>query len=258
MLKHKKIVLFCVAVVLVLFTLTFFTAVHWTIFLLLFLVWLGLTAWGSFDIRLNYFTKAYSSKPNSTTKEIALTFDDGPHEMTEKVLDLLKKFNVKATFFCIGKQIENNPELFKRIISDGHLIGNHSYSHSENFGFFSSQKVVDEITKTNKLVEQLSGIKMNFFRPPFGVTNPMISKAVSETKHLVVGWNIRSLDTVYEDENTIFERVKNKIKPGGIILLHDTSQKSVNVLERLLLFLKSENYSIVAVDELLNLSAYEN
>lgn len=258
MLKHKKIVLFCVAVVLVLFTLTFFTAVHWTFFLLLFLVWLGLTTWGSFDIRLNYFTKAYSSKPNSTTKEIALTFDDGPHEMTEKVLDLLKKFNVKATFFCIGKQIENSPELFKRIIDEGHLVGNHSYSHSENFGFFSSQKVVDEIIATNKLVHKLSGLKMNFFRPPFGVTNPMIAKAVSTTKHHVIGWNIRSLDTVYENENTIFKRVKSKIKPGGIILLHDTSQKSVNVLERLLLFLKSENYSIVAVDELLNLSAYEN
>ena len=258
MLKHKKIVLFCVAVVLVLFILTFFTAVDWTFFLLLFIIWLGLTTWGSFDIRLNYFTKAYSLKPNSTSKEIALTFDDGPHEMTEKVLDLLKQFNVKATFFCIGKQIENNPELFKRIISEGHLVGNHSYSHSENFGFFSSQKVLDEITETNKLAQQLSGLEMNFFRPPFGVTNPMIAKAVSKTKHHVIGWNIRSLDTVYENENIIFERVKNKIKPGGIILLHDTSQKSVNVLERLLLFLKTENYSIVCVDKLLNLSAYEN
>jgi peptidoglycan/xylan/chitin deacetylase (PgdA/CDA1 family) len=219
---------------------------------------LGLTTWGSFDIRLNYFTKAFSSKPKSASKEIALTFDDGPHEMTEKVLDLLKQFNVKATFFCIGKQIENNPELFKRIIADGHLVGNHSYSHSENFGFFSTQKVLDEITKTNKLVQQLSGLKMYLFRPPFGVTNPMIAKAISTTKHHVIGWSIRSLDTVYENENIIFERVKNKIKPGGIILLHDTSQKSVNVLERLLLFLKSENYSIVSVDKLLNISAYEN
>jgi peptidoglycan/xylan/chitin deacetylase (PgdA/CDA1 family) len=258
MLKHKKIVLFCVAVVLVLFTFTFFTAVHWTFFLLLFLIWLGLTTWGSFDIRLNYFTKAYCSKPNSISKKIALTFDDGPHEMTEKVLDLLKQFNVKATFFCVGKQIENNPQLFKRIISEGHLVGNHSFSHSENFGFFSSQNVLDEITTTNKLVQQLSGLNMKLFRPPFGVTNPMIAKAISVTKHHVIGWNIRSLDTVYEDENTIFERVKNKIKPGGIILLHDTSQKSVNVLERLLLFLKSENYSIVSVDKLLNLTAYEN
>lgn len=258
MLKHKKIVLFCVAVVLVLFTFTFFTAVHWIFFLLLFLIWLGLTTWGSFDIRLNYFTKAYCSKPNSISKEIALTFDDGPHEMTEKVLDLLKQFNVKATFFCIGKQIENNPQLFKRIISEGHLVGNHSFSHSENFGFFSSQNVLDEILTTNKLVQQWSGLNMKLFRPPFGVTNPMIAKAISVTKHHVIGWNIRSLDTVYEEENTIFERVKNKIKPGGIILLHDTSQKSVNVLERLLLFLKTENYSIVSVDKLLNLSAYEN
>lgn len=258
MLKHKKIVLFCVAVVLVLSIINIYTAVHWTFFLALFLIWLGLTAWGSFDIRLNYFTKAHCAKRNPQTKEIALTFDDGPHEMTGKVLDLLEQFNAKATFFCIGKQIEKKPEIFKRIIADGHLAGNHSYSHVGNFGFFSSQKVADEIGKTTKLVHQLTGLKMKFFRPPFGVTNPMIAKAVSVTKYDVIGWNIRSLDTVYESEDTIFERVKSKVKPGGIILLHDTSQKSVNVLERLLLFLKSENYSIVSVDELLNLSAYEN
>lgn len=258
MLKHKKIVLFSVAVVLVLSIINFYTAVHWTFFLALFLIWLGLTAWGSFDIRLNYFTKTHCAKQNPQAKEIALTFDDGPHEMTGKVLDLLKQFNAKATFFCIGKQIEMKPELFKRIIAAGHLAGNHSYSHSGNFGFFSSQKVADEIERTTKLVHQLTGLKMKFFRPPFGVTNPMIAKAVSATKHDVIGWNIRSLDTVYESEDTIFERVKSKVKPGGIILLHDTSQKSVNVLERLLLFLKSENYSIVSVDELLNLSAYEN
>ncbi|MCB0443101.1 MAG: polysaccharide deacetylase family protein [Flavobacterium sp.] len=258
MLKHKEIVLFCVVVVVVLFFLNFFTAVHWAFFLLLFFIWLGITTWGSFDIRLNYFTKAYCSKIKSKEKEIALTFDDGPHEMTEKVLDLLKQFNVKATFFCIGKQIETNPDLFKRIIAEGHLTGNHSYSHSKNFGFFSVQKVLDEIFATNRMVYQLTGLQMKFFRPPFGVTNPMIAKALLTTKHHVIGWNIRSLDTVYENENTIFERVKNKIKPGGIILLHDTSQKSVNVLERLLLFLESENYSIVPIDKLLNISAYDN
>lgn len=258
MLKHKKIAPFCVTSLVSLIVLSFFTKVHWTLFLLISLIWIGLTVWGSFDIRLSYFTKTYNYKPNCQERKIALTFDDGPHEMTERVLDLLHKHQVKATFFCIGKHIENNPEIVKKIVAQGHLVGNHSYSHATTFGFFSSEKVKQEIEKTQSIIEKISAKKMRLFRPPFGVTNPMISKAVLQTKHQVIGWNIRSLDTVYENENTIFERIKTKIAPGAIVLLHDTSQKSVNVLEQLLLFLKSENYKVVPVDELLTISAYEN
>ncbi len=258
MLKHKIIAPLCITVLVILFILNIFTSVHWTMFLFILLIWLGFTAWGSFDIRLSYFTKTYTFKPNCDERKIALTFDDGPHEMTEKVLDLLKQYNVKATFFCIGKQIEKNPELFKKIIDQGHLVGNHSFSHSKNFGFFPTQKVINEIEETQTIVTKLTGKNMCLFRPPFGVTNPMISKAISKTKHHVIGWNIRSLDTVYDNENIIFERIKSKVVPGGIILLHDTSLKSVHVLEHLLLFLESENYKVVPIDELLTIAAYEN
>lgn len=257
MLKHKNIILFCVSILVILSFTSFFFEVKWWSFLLLFLFWLSMTVWGSSDIRLGYFVKTYCNNPNEKERKIALSFDDGPHPVTEKVLDVLQKYNVKATFFCIGTQIEKHPEIFKRILAEGHLVGNHSYSHSNRFGIFSTQKVTEEIQRTNEIIHTISGKKVVYFRPPFGVTNPNIARAVAHTDHHVIGWNNRSLDTVIEDENKILKRVKSRVAPGGIVLLHDTSQKTVNVLEQLLLFLQSENYDVVPIDKLINLPAYE-
>jgi peptidoglycan/xylan/chitin deacetylase (PgdA/CDA1 family) len=173
-------------------------------------------------------------------------------------LDVLSKFKAKGTFFCIGQQIEKHPEILKRIISEGHVVGNHSYSHSNKNGFFSTQKIVSEIEQTNTMIFQFINNKPKLYRPPFGVTNPNIARAVAKTNQVIIGWNIRSLDTVIENENTILERIKNKVKPGAIILLHDTSAKTVSVLEQLLLFLQSESYEMVTVDDLLEIPAYEN
>lgn len=168
------------------------------------------------------------------------------------------KYNAKATFFCIGKQIEKRPEVIQRIVNEGHVIGNHSYSHSRGIGFFGTNKMIAEIKQTNELVAKLYNKKMLLFRPPFGVTNPNIARAVSKTNQVIIGWNIRSLDTVIEKENIILERIKKRIKPGSIILLHDTSAKTVNVLEQLLLFLQEEGYKTKTIEELLNITAYEN
>ena len=257
MLNHKNTILFCVSVLVILSVLNFFFEVAWWSFLLLFLFWLVMTVWGSSDIRLGYFVKTYCDNPKEKERKIAISFDDGPHPMTEKVLDVLQQYQAKATFFCIGTQIEKYPEIFKRIIAEGHLVGNHSYSHSNTFGIFSTQKITDEIRQTDTVIKHLTGKKVLYFRPPFGVTNPRIARATKATSKYVIGWNNRSLDTVIADENKILERVKSKVAPGGIILLHDTSQKTVNVLEQLLLFLQSENYDVITIDKLLNLPAYE-
>lgn len=257
MLNHKNTILFCVSILVILSVLSFFFEVAWWSFLLLFLFWLVMTVWGSSDIRLGYFVKTYCHAPKAQERKIAISFDDGPHPMTEKVLDVLHQHQMKATFFCIGTQIEKYPEIFKRIIAEGHLVGNHSYSHSSTFGIFSTQKITDEIRQTDTVIEYLTGKKVLYFRPPFGVTNPRIARATKATAKQVIGWNNRSLDTVITDENKIIERVKNKVAPGGIILLHDTSQKTVNVLEQLLIFLQSENYDVITIDKLLNLPAYE-
>lgn len=258
MLKHKNITFLCVSLLVFLSVFSFFSEVKWWLFLVAVLIWLGFTAWGSFDIRLGYFVKTYCNNPHERQKKVALTFDDGPHPMTEKILDVLQQSDVKATFFCIGSQIEKYPEIFRRIIREGHLVGNHSYSHAKSFGFLSADELKDEIVRTNTIIEKISGKKVLFFRPPFGVTTPNLSRAVQGLKSEIIGWNIRSLDTVTEDENQILSRIKNKLVPGGIILMHDTSQKSVNVLERLLLFLQSENYEVISTEQLLNIPAYED
>ena len=249
MLRHKySIILFVLLLVFL-----FFIKASAIFYVLLFLAFLGITSWGAFDMRLNYFSKNICKSSTCKEKEIALTFDDGPHEKTIEVLDVLLKYNAKATFFCIGKQIEKYPKILERIIAEGHTVGNHSYSHSNWNGFFSSKKIVSEIEQTNQLIAQYINRKTQLYRPPFGVTNPNIAKAISKTNQLVIGWTIRSLDTVIKNEDVILNRIKKRLKAGSIILLHDTSSKTVSVLEQLLLFLQSEGYKTKTIEELLEI-----
>lgn len=234
-----------------------YTAIPNWVFAVLFFVFLLITICGSFFIQWNYHLTSLHSNKTIDKNQIALTFDDGPNvEFTPIVLDLLKEYQAKATFFCIGQHIENHPELFKRIIKEGHSVGNHTYSHSKSFGFFSTTKVKDELNKTIASVKELTGKQLNLYRPAFGVTNPMIEKAVKELNVISIGWNVRSLDTTKRNEAVILDRITSKISKGDIVLLHDTSQKSINVLERLLLFLNEKNLKSVTVDELLQIEAY--
>lgn len=221
---------------------------------LLFFIWLGFLIWGASSIQSGFFVNTIF-KGSQNGKAIALTFDDGPNPETLPVLELLDKHNAKATFFCIGKQIEKYPHIFQEIIKRGHIAGNHSYSHSNNFGFFSSRRVKKELDKTDALIEKYTGKKPTYFRPPFGVTNLHIKKALNQTKHITIGWSIRSFDTAIQSEEKIFNRIKARLKPGGIILLHDTSQKTVNVLERLLTSLKGDGFDMVSMHQLLSSSA---
>lgn len=245
MFQHKIISLFSIILIIGAIILGYY---GWI--LVVGIIWLGFTVWGAFDLRLGYFVPTINSK-KTRNKKIAITFDDGPTEFTPKALDLLKKYNAKATFFCIGKQIEKHPDICRRIYSEKHQLGNHSYSHSNSFAFFSAEKVREELQKTALLLQEITGEKNHYFRPPFGVTNPHIAKAVKELGRQVIGWNIRSLDTVIEDENKILKRITNKLKPGSIILLHDTSDKTIRVLEQLLLTLQKENYQMVTINKLL-------
>lgn len=212
---------------------------------------------GSGLIRMNYHLKAFSSNKFTGGRKIAITFDDGPNPYTERVLDILKANNIHATFFCIGSQIEKYPEIFKRIIAEKHIVGNHSYSHSNKIGLFSKAEMISEIERTNEIIFSYSGKKSNYYRPPFGVTNPNIAKALKVTRHKVIGWNIRSLDTKIQSEAKILIRIKKRLSPGSIVLLHDTSEKTVRVLEQLLVILSENQYEAVTVETLLKIPAYE-
>ncbi|WP_053082668.1 polysaccharide deacetylase family protein [Chryseobacterium angstadtii] len=243
--KHYPFILFY------LFCNVFIYAFHgglW-VYLACFIAFSMVVVWGSFDIGLGYFVNSITHK-RTRIKEVALTFDDGPTEFTPQFLDLLKEHQVKATFFCIGKQIEKYPETFQRIISEGHTVGNHTLSHSNTTGFLSTVKMIEEIEQCDEIIERIGHIKTDLYRPPFGVTNPNIAKAIKRTHKKSIGWNVRSLDTVTDNEKKIYKRVTGNLKKGSIILLHDTSEKTFHVLVDLLLFLKNKEYSTFTVDSI--------
>src|SRR5690606_7760950 len=124
-----------------------------------------------------------------------------------KILDILARYNAKAVFFCIGKNIAANPSLAKRIIDEGHLIGNHSYYHAPLFSLQSATKIVNELRLTEKEIEKIIGHRSRWFRPPYGVLNPMVARAVNQCNYQSIGWSIRSFDTQEKDAEKLFKRV---------------------------------------------------
>jgi len=210
----------------------------------------------STNIRLNFFVRSHNNNPEVEDRRVAITFDDGPVENTLAILTILEKYNVNASFFCIGKNVEKNPEIFKAILEHGHFIGNHSYSHTRSMGFLSTKKIIKEIETCDEICEKVAGIRPKTFRPPFGVINPKIQRALIKTEHLVVGWSVRSYDAVLSSQNYILKRIIKRIKPGDVILLHDNNLKTVYILEQLLIFLKDNNYTPVRVDNLFQIDAY--
>ncbi|HKO77254.1 MAG TPA: polysaccharide deacetylase family protein, partial [Flavobacterium sp.] len=240
--KHKIVTVFFILVLVLMAFLSFSTVIEIKYFVFAGFLWFLIVFWGSTFIASNYHVKTYCSNPLENEKKIAITFDDGPHEMTLLVLDVLKKHNTKATFFCIGKNIEAHPDILRKVIEYGHTVGNHTYSHAPFFDFYRKEQVIAEIKQTDALIESVLGKKTSLFRPPYGVTNPSIRKALTVTKHKTIGLNIRSLDGAIKNKNFLLNRIIKRIKPGGIVLLHDTSIQTVNVLEQLLSFLEKNNY----------------
>ena len=225
-------------------------------FIIITVLFLAHLVYCSYDICSQVYIKTLC-KADTSEKKIAITFDDGPDtEITPKVMELLDQFNVKATFFCIGKHIEENKEILKSIDQKGHLIGTHSWSHERWFDLYPAEKMKLEIEKTNGLIFETIGKKTKLFRPPYGVTNPSLKKAIKDFNFNTIGWSIRSFDTVNDVKQTL-KRIKKKLKPGAVILFHDNREQITEILKPFLKFVQSENYKIVPLDELLDIKAYE-
>jgi peptidoglycan/xylan/chitin deacetylase (PgdA/CDA1 family) len=169
--------------------------------------------------------------------KIFLTFDDGPNEYTLKILEILKNFDAKATFFVCGKNLEKFPEIAKKIIKDGHIIGNHTYSHSINFLFPWNFK--KEIGKTTQIIQKITGKRTEIFRPPFGFLTPWLKSELLKNDYKIILWDIDSKDW----KGSFDEKVFKKIKPNSIILFHDTLQTSLS-LSKILATLKKEGYVV--------------
>ena len=142
------------------------------------------------------------------------------------------------------------------IVEKNHVIGNHTFTHDKFIDIYSTHKFTNEIITTDDIIEKYLGKKTIFFRPPYGITNPNIARAVKKTGHAVIGWNKRSYDTTIPSEQMILKRITKNLKRGDIILLHDTKIITIAVLEQLLLFLKKNNFTTVTIDELFSIPAY--
>jgi peptidoglycan/xylan/chitin deacetylase (PgdA/CDA1 family) len=154
--------------------------------------------------------------------EIALTIDDGPEPLvTQQVLDILERYQVKATFFHIGDNAMQHPELCREIIERGHAIENHSQRHKLYFSLLGSSGTMREITDGQETISRITGIRPQFFRAPAGLRNPFLEPVLSRLGLRLVSWSVRAFDT----KNRNAENVKNKLiaglRPGAVILLHD-------------------------------------
>lgn len=218
--------------------------------------YLVIVSYGSYNISSNFFIPVIC-EANISEKKIALTFDDGPAgDFTPEVLEVLKKYNVKAAFFCIGNRIHSNQEIIHSMAEEGHIIGNHSYSHHYLFDFFTKEKMLRDLSKMDEALKNAQGKKPLFFRPPYGVTTPAMKSVMKLGNYTAIGWNIRSLDTVIKNEEKLFKRVSSSLKPGAIILFHDTSKTTINILPRFIEYSISKGYTFERLDTLLNKPAY--
>jgi len=256
MLNHRTILVLFISLWLGLISVNIFYNIHWSFFVVSILLFLSIEFYGAYFVSSGFHIKTISSV-NTTQKIVSLTFDDGPMaHRTEKVLTVLNKFNVKATFFCIGKRIKGNEDLIKKIHDEGHLLGNHSYSHSNFFDLMNTKQMVQDLKSGNEEIKKVIGKAPLFFRPPFGVTTPNLAKACRKMNFDVIGWNIRSLDTTIKNKQKLINRVIKRINPGSILLFHDTVDGVELVLEEVLIYLKQNNYKVVDLDKLIQKKPY--
>ncbi|MDF5751414.1 polysaccharide deacetylase family protein [Spongiactinospora sp. TRM90649] len=183
-------------------------------------------------------------------KCIALTFDDGPGKYAGKLLDTLKKYDVKATFFLEGQYVKSRPAFAKRMAVEGHELGNHSYTHP-NFREISDQEIVDELKSTHDAVVKATGKAPTMIRPPYGEFDSRTVSVAAEMGLPVVLWNGGSRDWATKNETAIYKEVLRNAKRDGVILMHDWVPATVTVMPKLLKELKRQGYHMVGVSSLL-------
>jgi peptidoglycan/xylan/chitin deacetylase (PgdA/CDA1 family) len=189
-----------------------------------------------------------SSLPKSTPvqKQVSLTFDDGPSlRTTPRVLDILKKYKIPATFFVLGQRAQAHPQLIRRLIKEGHVVANHSYSHPQ-MTKLDSHAQIREIQKTHDAIAPLSTEPIKWFRPPYGSYNKKIEQLVAQKGMTVVLWNVDPQDWQRKKSSTdICHSVVDQVRPGSIILLHDIHERTVNALEKMIQSLLNKGYTFV-------------
>jgi peptidoglycan/xylan/chitin deacetylase (PgdA/CDA1 family) len=228
---------------------------RWAIPAAAFLCILG-TGW-LLELPLNPVLGQVFAKGNKV-RAVALTFDDGPGVSTDAILAILKAYNAKATFFVIGKNARANPETLRRIVNDGHEIGNHTYSHFYQAAIDPPHTLRAELDSTEAVIQEITGSRPILFRPPHGWRNPWMIQECAKRGYNVVLWSVSSEDWLTKSPVHIKEKVFSHIHPGSIILFHDRLNTgldkgmphTVELLPAILDSLSRAGYSFVTVSEL--------
>lgn len=183
---------------------------------------LALMAWGVFDVNSSLWAPTLWRVPG--VNAVALTFDDGPDpDFTPRVLDILAREQVAATFFVVGERARLHQGLLREIDRQGHLIGNHSFSHAWNINFALHAGLTREISDCNAAIEAAIGKRPKFYRAPHGFKNPALGDVLAKQAMTCVGWQVRGFDAVRSNAGAIARRLVLKARAGGVLLLHDGS-----------------------------------
>lgn len=188
-------------------------------------------------------------------KVIALTFDDGPWpNSTAKVLDILKKNRIKSTFFVVGQNVKNYPDLTKQIVADGHIIANHTWHHW--YHQMNAQAAAYEVANTGDIIYQTTGVRTSLFRPPGGIMNNGVAAYAKNNKYAVIMWSADSMDYSRPAVPRLMNNIFREAKPGGIVLMHDGGgdrSHTVKALPEIISRFRKQGYEFVTVPELLEM-----
>jgi len=184
-------------------------------------------------------------------KQVAITFDDGPHpDFTPKLLAILKQFNAKATFFVVGEMAEKNPALIKSEVAGGHNVGNHTYHHV-NLTKIPNEYVATEIKACGDVIKSITGKAPHLFRPPGGDYNERVAEVAEALGYIIALWTDDPGDYASPGKRLIESRVLDNITGGSIVLIHDGVQQTVDVLPPILEHLERKGYECVTIDQMM-------
>ncbi len=187
-------------------------------------------------------------------KVVALTFDDGPHETkTEKILEVLDKYNIKATFFIIGQNAKKYPEVLKKTFDAGHDIGNHTYDHKSIYKL-SGELVAEEVKKCSDIIESIIGYRPSIFRPPEGFMNDSLAQIVKDHGYKIILWKVDTYDWKGKSAQDIYHNVTENVKNGDFILMHDYIWKrsyTPEALDIIIPFLIKQGFQFCTVSEMI-------
>ena len=196
----------------------------------------------------------YRYTGSSEKKRVALTFDDGPHpRYTPQILDILAEFSVEATFFTVGANVEAYPKIIERILSEGHEIGNHTYHHYHTANV-TSKVLTEDILACSRVLKLHTGEDVHLFRPPEGVFNEEIKQLCEERNYTIVMWSVDTRDWAHPQVGEICKNIKENVKDGSIILMHDFIGKNSPTpaaLRRIIPMLQESGFEFVTVSRLL-------